>query len=1126
MKKVALKKLLAAVIIATSITTVFPMKAYADWNKNSNGTWNYTEGNYKVRGWKSVEGTWYFFDNNGDMKTGWIKDNDKWYFASESGAMKNGWVKDGQTWYFTSPSGAMQTGWVKDGDRWYFTNSDGAMKTGWISNNNKWYYSDSSGSMQTGIVEIDGKTYALSKDGEMLTGKVKLGDKTYVFAESGQAIGNDIPHTNKAFAGLGIECSPSNPLIINENNNSELIPKLINDETNIVNNNVDKSDAEISSSSSNSSKHSHNNSSSGGASGGESNKPDNKPTEGDSNNQEENLVKPENPNPIITSSKDLEKLQSNAQYETIILNIKDVFEEVELKNIKTKKLIIKNANDFKMKECVIGEIEVKSNESEPKMKIDELSKVENINFKSGGSIEGSRVKSIYVNTTEDVDIDCGADNIEILKKDSDVSVRGSKEDEIDKILVKEEADLRISNVNLKSLVVLKGSDVSLFTSKINLIEILDNSYIDLSTCQLDEIKASSSAEIKLRKPVFIEKIVSTIDNENEKIKIKGYGTVKNVEEKIDGTILLGTNIIKGDSSENVGNDKNLTIIDKEDMEALQPDVEYETITLNTTNRRVNLENIKAKKLIINNIYEIEMEECIIGEIEVKSNTCKPEIYMDKLSKVENINFKSGAYFKGSKTNSINNIYINTSENINISGIGKNIEILKANSKVHMNNFEADNISVKEQAELYASNCNIKSLNILKESNVELSDSKLNIMNILIDNENDKVIIKGYGTINSIYEKVNGSVMLGEDIIRGDYSEEIVTDKNPIITNNKDLKKLQLNAEYETITLNIKDIFEKIELKNIKTKKLIIKNANDLDLKECIINELEVNANESKPEIEINKLSKIENVNLKSGVEFYGGIVKNIYVNTTESVDINCEVDNIEILKKDSNVRISDSLENEIDKILVKDETKLTLSHVNLKSLVILKDSKIRLLNSKINLIEILDNSDFDVSSCKIDEIKASSSAEIELNKPVTIDKITSTIDNENEKIKIEGYGTINSIYEKINGSVVFGENVDEKDRSAKLVSSGESIENTELTTTNKDLIEEESTINNENLILEENDTKNVLDSEDKVSEIKYNEVVKPNSDINEKNTNNINATSKDESKTSNTNVILEDNSIK
>ncbi|WP_252241783.1 N-acetylmuramoyl-L-alanine amidase family protein [Clostridium sp. ZBS18] len=898
MKKVALKKLLAAVIIATSITTVFPMKAYADWNKNSNGTWNYTEGIYKVKGWKNVEGTWYFFDNNGDMKKGWIKDNDKWYFASESGAMKNGWIKDGQTWYFTSPSGAMQTGWVKDGDRWYFTNSDGAMKTGWISNNNKWYYSDSSGSMQTGIVEIDGKTYALSKDGEMLTGKVKLGDKTYVFAENGQAIGNDIPPTNKAFAGFGITCNPSNPLVINENNNSELIPELINDKINNVNNNVDKSDAESSSSSSNSSKHSHNHSSSGGTSGGESSKPDNKPTEGDSNNKEENLVKPEHLNPIITSSKDLEKLQSNAQYETIILNIKDVFEGIELKNIKAKKLIVNNANNLRLEECIINELEVNTNESKPEIEINKLSKIENVNLKSGVEFYGWIVKNIYVNTTESVDINCGADNIEILKKDSNVSISSSKE--INKILVKEESKLRIFGANLKSLVISKSSEIRVRGSIVNLIEILENSDFYISSCKIDEIKASSSAEVKLNRPVTIEKITSLIDNENDKVNVEGIGTVKNIEEKVSGSIILDKNIATGNSPEETGDEK-----------------------------------------------------------------------------------------------------------------------------------------------------------------------------------------------------------------------------NPIITNSKDLEKLQSNAQYETIILNIKDVFEKVELKNIKTKKLIVNNANNLMLEECTINELEINANESKPEIEINKLSKIENVNLKSGVEFYGDIVKNIYVNTTESVDINCGADNIEILKKDSNVSISSS--KEINKILVKEESKLRIFGANLKSLVISKSSEIRVRGSIVNLIEILENSDFYISSCKIDEIKASSSAEVKLNRPVTIEKITSLIDNENDKVNVNGYGTINSIYEKINGSVILG---DKQDRSAKLDSVDEWVKDTELTTINKDLIEEESTINNENLILEDNDTKNALDSDNKVSEIKDNEVVKSDSDITEKNTNNINATSNAESKTSNTNVILEDNSIK
>ena len=611
MKKVALKKLLAAVIIATSITTVFPMRAYADWNKNSNGTWNYTERNYKVKGWKSVGGTWYFFDNNGDMKTGWIKDNDKWYFASESGAMKNGWIKDGQIWYFTSPSGAMQTGWVKDGDRWYFTNSDGAMKTGWISNNNKWYYSDSSGAMQTGIVEIDGKTYALSKDGEMLTGKVKLGDKTYVFAESGQAIGNDIPPTNKAFADFGITCNPSNQLVINENNNSELIPELINDKTNSVNNNVDKSDAESSSSSSNSSKHSHNHGSSGGTSGGESSKPDNKPTEGDSNNQEENLVKPENPNPIITSSKDLEKLQTNAQYETITLNIKDIFEEVELKNIKAKKLIIKNANDLSLKGCIVNELEVNVDESKPDIETDRLSEIGNVNIESGACFDGSRVKNIYINTSERVGVSGEIENIEILKSGASVSVINfDREIEIDNISVKEEANLSISRTKIKSLNILKCSEVRLVNDKINLIEILKNSDFDIRSCKIDEIKASSSSEVKLNRPVTIEKITSTIDNADDKIIIKGYGTINSIYEKINGSVVLGEDI------------------DKQDKEDRSPKLDsvdecVEDIELTTTNNdliqqkpTINNENLTSENNNIKNVLDSDSKVSEIKDNEV------------------------------------------------------------------------------------------------------------------------------------------------------------------------------------------------------------------------------------------------------------------------------------------------------------------------------------------------------------------------------------------------------------------------------------------------------------------------------------------------------------------------------
>lgn len=41
-------------------------------------------------GRKKINGKWYFFDENGYMKTGWIKYKTKWYYCDESGAMLTG----------------------------------------------------------------------------------------------------------------------------------------------------------------------------------------------------------------------------------------------------------------------------------------------------------------------------------------------------------------------------------------------------------------------------------------------------------------------------------------------------------------------------------------------------------------------------------------------------------------------------------------------------------------------------------------------------------------------------------------------------------------------------------------------------------------------------------------------------------------------------------------------------------------------------------------------------------------------------------------------------------------------------------------------------------------------------
>ena len=155
MKKASLKKLVSAVVVAVTITTLLPLGVSAQWRQNTDSTWSYIEENTMANGWKIISDTWYYFNSNGKMNTGWICDNGTWYYNNNSGAMEKGWIKDNGTWYYLDITGAMKTGWIKE--------------------NGKWYYLDSTGAM--------------------LVGSVNVGNKLYEFASNGQAIGT-IPQTN------------------------------------------------------------------------------------------------------------------------------------------------------------------------------------------------------------------------------------------------------------------------------------------------------------------------------------------------------------------------------------------------------------------------------------------------------------------------------------------------------------------------------------------------------------------------------------------------------------------------------------------------------------------------------------------------------------------------------------------------------------------------------------------------------------------------------------------------------------------------------------------------------------------------------------------------------------------
>ena len=86
MKHKVLKNLIVASVVTSIMIALTPVGASAAWVKNYYGNWSYTEGYSYATGWREISGTWYFFDDFGQMRTGWIYSSGEWYYADLSGA--------------------------------------------------------------------------------------------------------------------------------------------------------------------------------------------------------------------------------------------------------------------------------------------------------------------------------------------------------------------------------------------------------------------------------------------------------------------------------------------------------------------------------------------------------------------------------------------------------------------------------------------------------------------------------------------------------------------------------------------------------------------------------------------------------------------------------------------------------------------------------------------------------------------------------------------------------------------------------------------------------------------------------------------------------------------------------
>lgn len=178
-----------------------------------NGKVYFYENDVAITGIVNDNGTFYYVNADGNVKTGWVNDQNHWYFVNNDATCKQGWYKYYGKWYYldandeTYPSsaitnqakeingikyhfdenGAIKTGWINDDDHWYFYDGNASLVSGWYKYYGKWYYLDESGQgyMYTGWLDLNGQWYYLNAYGSMLTGWINVKGTWYYMDASG-----------------------------------------------------------------------------------------------------------------------------------------------------------------------------------------------------------------------------------------------------------------------------------------------------------------------------------------------------------------------------------------------------------------------------------------------------------------------------------------------------------------------------------------------------------------------------------------------------------------------------------------------------------------------------------------------------------------------------------------------------------------------------------------------------------------------------------------------------------------------------------------------------------------------------------------------------------------------------
>ena len=174
--------------------------------------------------WSQENGSWYYYDENGQKATGWLENGGDLYYLNADGSMATGWKQiDGKWYYFRSWGAAYRNEKFSDGTGDVFYGlSDGSMASNqWIQIGNDWYYFRNWGAAYHDYLFDDGSNlYYLDQNGVRYSGWLDRNGSSYCFDSNGKAYRNQWFDTSKKATSkepaIGFYYAGSNGVILKD----------------------------------------------------------------------------------------------------------------------------------------------------------------------------------------------------------------------------------------------------------------------------------------------------------------------------------------------------------------------------------------------------------------------------------------------------------------------------------------------------------------------------------------------------------------------------------------------------------------------------------------------------------------------------------------------------------------------------------------------------------------------------------------------------------------------------------------------------------------------------------------------------------------------------------------------